>query len=108
MSTALSTETDRSPAERDVVFDVSQGLGAFVLGIVSSFAPERLAPAVALCPAGGEALRALRVRPGCLLARMSGSGATCFGLFADAGSASRVASALGQGGWWSWGGAFQP
>ena len=37
----------------------------------------------ALCPAIGEVLAALAAVPGCLLARMSGSGATCFGLFAD-------------------------
>ena len=36
-------------------------------------------PAVALRPVIGEVLAALRATPGCLLARMSGSGATCFG-----------------------------
>ena len=38
-------------------------------------------------PAGGGGARRLRALPGCLLARMSGSGATCFGLFADAAGA---------------------
>ena len=52
------------------------------------------APARALCPAIGEALEALARCPGVLLARMSGSGATCFGLFADAGPATEAAFAL--------------
>jgi 4-diphosphocytidyl-2-C-methyl-D-erythritol kinase len=50
------------------------------------------APAIALFPIVGEVLVSLRATPGCRLARMSGSGGTCFGLFdtpqaADAGSA---------------------
>jgi len=40
------------------------------------------APALSLCPAIGEVLAALRV-DGPVLARMSGSGATCFALYAD-------------------------
>jgi 4-diphosphocytidyl-2-C-methyl-D-erythritol kinase len=56
-------------------------------------------PALALCPAVGLVLAALRAAPGCLLARMSGSGATCFGLFADAAAASRAGAGLPQA-WW--------
>ncbi len=41
------------------------------------------APARTIAPVIGEVLAALEAAPGCLLARMSGSGATCFGLFAD-------------------------
>ena len=60
-------------------------------------------PAAALCPAVADALGWLRSRQGCLLARMSGSGATCFGVFADAAEAS--AAAMGAPlPWWSWGG----
>ena len=59
-------------------------------------------PAVTLAPPVADALAALASVPGCLLARMSGSGGTCFGLFADeagahAGSA-RIAVA--EPGWW--------
>jgi 4-diphosphocytidyl-2-C-methyl-D-erythritol kinase len=39
------------------------------------------APAISLHPAIADVLAALRALPGCKLARMSGSGATCFGLF---------------------------
>ena len=45
--------------------------------------------AIALRPVIGEVLSALEAAPDCLLARMSGSGATCFGLFADAAAARR-------------------
>lgn len=41
------------------------------------------APACALVPAIGDRLDWLGTRPGATLARMSGSGATCFALFAD-------------------------
>jgi 4-diphosphocytidyl-2-C-methyl-D-erythritol kinase len=62
-------------------------------------------PATALCPPVGEALAALRSLPGCLLARMSGSGATCFGLFADAAAARRAAASL-PAPWWREAGAL--
>jgi 4-diphosphocytidyl-2-C-methyl-D-erythritol kinase len=62
------------------------------------------APALRLAPAITESLAALRAAPGCLLARMSGSGATCFGLFADAAVARLAAGGLQHPGWWVWGG----
>nr|WP_246513803.1 4-(cytidine 5'-diphospho)-2-C-methyl-D-erythritol kinase [Neoroseomonas soli] len=60
-------------------------------------------PAMALCPAVAEVLVAIRALPGCLLARMSGSGATCFGLFADPAAAAQGAALL-PAAWWRWGG----
>ncbi len=63
-------------------------------------------PAISLCPPVADVLVALRGAPSCRLARMSGSGATCFGLFADARSASRATAALRRTGWWVWGGAM--
>ncbi len=64
------------------------------------------APAIAACPPIRAVLTALSDSPGCLLARMSGSGATCFGLFKGATEAARAAGALARPGWWSWGGAL--
>ena len=52
------------------------------------------APAMDLAPVIGEVKAALAARPGCLLARMSGSGATCFGLFASAELAKAAAGIL--------------
>ncbi|WP_116085094.1 4-(cytidine 5'-diphospho)-2-C-methyl-D-erythritol kinase [Tropicimonas sp. IMCC34011] len=60
------------------------------------------APALSLAPEIREVLAALTVRPGCLLARMSGSGATCFGLFAGQEDADAAATSLGAAHpeWW--------
>jgi 4-diphosphocytidyl-2-C-methyl-D-erythritol kinase len=63
--------------------------------------------AIALCPPIAEVLAALRVLPGCLLARMSGSGATCFALFATPEAAEASARRLERPDWWVWGGAGQ-
>jgi 4-diphosphocytidyl-2-C-methyl-D-erythritol kinase len=51
-------------------------------------------PALALQPVIAEVLGALRALPGCRLARMSGSGATCFGLFESGRAATAAARAL--------------
>lgn len=61
-------------------------------------------PAIALRPVIGEVIGALAAVPGCRLARMSGSGATCFGLFDDPVLASEAAMRLRRPGWWTWGG----
>jgi 4-diphosphocytidyl-2-C-methyl-D-erythritol kinase len=50
--------------------------------------------AIACAPVITEVLEALRAAPGALLARMSGSGATCFALFSTAGEAAAAAAAL--------------
>ena len=52
-------------------------------------------------------LRALAKTPGCLLARMSGSGATCFGLYADAVAALRAAEQLQGTVAWCWAGSLR-
>jgi 4-diphosphocytidyl-2-C-methyl-D-erythritol kinase len=62
--------------------------------------------ALALHPPIAQALAALESDPACLLARMSGSGATCFGLYAGAAAAARAASLVARPGWWCWGGAL--
>jgi 4-diphosphocytidyl-2-C-methyl-D-erythritol kinase len=55
-----------------------------------------------LCPAIDEVLAALSASHGCLLARMSGSGASCFGLYAEAGAAQAAAAELAAAkpAWW--------
>jgi 4-diphosphocytidyl-2-C-methyl-D-erythritol kinase len=47
-----------------------------------------------LAPVIGDVLAVLSAAPGCRLARMSGSGATCFGLFKDCRSAARAKKAI--------------
>ena len=51
-------------------------------------------PARSLIPAIGDTLAALAAAPGCLLARMSGSGPACFGIFSAPASASAAANRL--------------
>jgi 4-diphosphocytidyl-2-C-methyl-D-erythritol kinase len=60
------------------------------------------APAIELEPAIANVLAVLRKLPGCRLARMSGSGATCFGLFDLSRAASAAARTLrvGYPAWW--------
>src|SRR5262249_18694259 len=60
-------------------------------------------PAIELEPAIADVLAVLRKLPGCRLARMSGSGATCFGLFDSTRAASAAARTLrvGYPAWWT-------
>jgi 4-diphosphocytidyl-2-C-methyl-D-erythritol kinase len=59
-------------------------------------------PAIELEPAIAEVLAVLRKLPGCRLARMSGSGATCFALFDTTAAANAAARTLrvGYPAWW--------
>ncbi|NYS23782.1 4-(cytidine 5'-diphospho)-2-C-methyl-D-erythritol kinase [Rhodobacteraceae bacterium 2376] len=67
-------------------------------------------PAIIHAPVIAEALAALEQMPGCLLARMSGSGATCFGLFPSRAAADHAAAALRPRapGWWIAAGGLLP
>ena len=60
------------------------------------------APAMRLLPQIQDVLALLAAQDGCALARMSGSGATCFGLFATPAARDLAAAAIGQArpGWW--------
>jgi 4-diphosphocytidyl-2-C-methyl-D-erythritol kinase len=67
------------------------------------------AAAIDIAPVIGEALAALAVLPGAKLARMSGSGATCFAIFATPKAAHEAAAQIGRPSWWHWGGGlYQP
>jgi 4-diphosphocytidyl-2-C-methyl-D-erythritol kinase len=60
------------------------------------------APAIALQPVISDVLDRLRALRGCRLARMSGSGATCFGLFDSTRAAAAAAKSLRlrHAAWW--------
>ena len=60
------------------------------------------APARMIQPVIGDVLTAIAALPGALFARMSGSGATCFGIFADDDCCARAANILKQASphWW--------
>lgn len=85
--------------------------GAFSVG--GKFAPnlsnlaaagnDLEAPAIGLVPAIADVLAALRGLPGIRVARMSGSGATCFGLFdrpENAALAAKALKAKAPSDWW--------
>jgi 4-diphosphocytidyl-2-C-methyl-D-erythritol kinase len=84
---------DSLPACRDIA-----ALAAFLSGQRNDLET----PASRIAPVIGQVLSALASAPGCRLARMSGSGATCFGLFADAAQAdaARAHIATLEPGWW--------
>ncbi len=75
---------------------------AFVRKVLSRHGNDLEPAALAVRPAIGAVLEALRASEGCRLARMSGSGATCFGLFADCRASARAARAIraAHPGWW--------
>ncbi len=56
--------------------------------------------ATRLAPVIGDVLAALGTAPGCRFARVTGSGATCFGLFDDETAATNAAGGLQRDGWW--------
>src|SRR5262249_28585334 len=60
-------------------------------------------PAIALQPSVAAVLAALRERPGFKLARMSGAGSTCFGLFATnyEAEAAEKAVSVSYPNWWA-------
>jgi 4-diphosphocytidyl-2-C-methyl-D-erythritol kinase len=59
-------------------------------------------PAINLVPELVDVLKTLRSQPGLLFARMSGSGATCFGLFASNGESETAARqiSISRPSWW--------
>ncbi len=74
-------------------------------GIASGAALESLrndmtAAACAIAPVIGDVLAALSATDGATLVRMSGSGATCFALYADTAARANAAKALSGRGWW--------
>jgi 4-diphosphocytidyl-2-C-methyl-D-erythritol kinase len=74
---------------------------AYVAAVAESF-NDLEAPAIKLQPVIADVLSELRQLAGCQLARMSGSGATCFGLF-DSGRAAAAAARVlraSHPSWW--------
>lgn len=71
-------------------------LAAWLGGMRNDLEP----PAIAMAPVIGEVLMKLGRDPACLLARMSGSGATCFALTGTRAGAEAMAVRLAQPGWW--------
>jgi 4-diphosphocytidyl-2-C-methyl-D-erythritol kinase len=73
-----------------------------LLAFLTCQANDLEAPAIMLAPPIADLLDALRAQAGCRLARMSGSGTTCFGLFGSPAAAAAAEQKLkaAQAGWW--------
>lgn len=94
---AESNVINRSHSHDDPAIALVEGAGAVsaeaLIDALGRSVNDLEAPAAALYPVIGNVLGALRALP-CKLARMSGSGATCFALFESAAAAAKAAAAL--------------
>jgi len=92
-------------AEPSTPFDLAAAKGGGIerlLYLLAAQANDLETAAIQLAPAIAGVLAGLRALPGCRLARMSGSGATCFGLFsstAEAIAAAKIAQRRNPD-WW--------
>ncbi|MFC3569656.1 4-(cytidine 5'-diphospho)-2-C-methyl-D-erythritol kinase [Paracoccus simplex] len=88
-----------NPPMPDPLPDLSDA--GMLIGFLQDCRNDLEAPAIALMPEISACLAAIRAE-GAQLARMSGSGATCFGLFAGAAEAeaARARIAAANPGWW--------
>jgi 4-diphosphocytidyl-2-C-methyl-D-erythritol kinase len=88
-------------ASRGQLGDVPRGRDA-AIDFLAGHGNDLTQAAIARAPVVNDMLVALRALPGVRLARMSGSGPTCFALFAsagEAGAAARRGAALRKDGW---------
>jgi len=98
---ALAAPTLSGPAPRDDFFSIETDAASLV-ALLQARRNDLEIPAIRLQPVIADVLEALRASPGCLLMRMSGSGATCFGLFGSIAAAESAAQALAAAhpSWW--------
>ncbi len=82
------------PAELPAMPLLEQLGEAALVGWLGAQANDLEPAAISLHPVIGQVLSGLRALPGCKLARMSGSGATCFGLFGADGETAMAAQTL--------------
>ncbi len=90
------------PKDGRALGDVPRDAGALV-EFLRGHGNDLTAPAIACAPVIGDVIEALKALPGVRLARMSGSGATCFALFATEAEAKSAESQLAaqRPEWWA-------
>ena len=98
---ALAAPALAEPPQPDDFFTIEVDAAALV-SVLAARRNDLEPPAVRLQPVIAGVLGALRGASGCALARMSGSGATCFGLFNSAAAADAAAQRIqaGHPSWW--------
>ncbi len=96
---AAPVEPAATPPDLPGPFPNRKALLAFMLANDNDLQP----PAIAQCPAVGTVLDALRAVPGARIARMSGSGPTCFAIFRRLSEAEDAVTLLrrAEPGWWA-------
>jgi len=86
------------PDDLPPTFDTVKALGSYL----ESRGNDLEEAAIGLAPVVGDVRALLSAQAGCLIARMSGSGATCFGIFESEALAQQAADRIGsaQPQWW--------
>jgi 4-diphosphocytidyl-2-C-methyl-D-erythritol kinase len=74
-----------------------------LVALLASRRNDLTAPAIKLAPVVADVLEAIAATPDCLLARLSGSGATCFGIYETQAQAemARAGILAGHPDWWA-------
>lgn len=104
--TALSTSevfaARRGPFSQPARFKYTPRDAVELVALLKERRNDLTQAAVSLALEVSNVLGALEASGGCLLARMSGSGATCFGLFGEEKGARQAAAAISRAtpGWW--------
>ena len=99
---AVFAAFDPTHSGQPALGDIPLGREA-LLSFLARYANDLEPAAISLAPVIADVLGALRSLPGCRLARMSGSGATCFALFDDSGAAEAAVETLRaqRSSWWT-------
>lgn len=102
---ALGLQSGQGHASAVAAFnaeDASLVTSASLITALAATGNDLEAPARTVAPVIGEVLFVLSASPGCRLARMSGSGATCFALFDDCRASAAAGKRLAkqQPDWW--------
>jgi 4-diphosphocytidyl-2-C-methyl-D-erythritol kinase len=99
--TALAAPALTSPAQAEDFIAINADAASLV-SVLAARRNDLEIPAIKLQAIVADVLETLQASPGCLLARMSGSGATCFGLFGSGAAAQEVARQMQarRPGWW--------
>jgi 4-diphosphocytidyl-2-C-methyl-D-erythritol kinase len=97
--TGLPRRASRPPRNDGEAFS---GSASGLLPHLANLGNDLEPPALRLAPVISDVLAALRAQHGCRLARMSGSGATCFALFDDCRASASAGKRLARQhpGWW--------
>ena len=102
LATAEVFAARKGPFSRPASFGDDLGDAATLAKVLRNMRNDLAPAARRICPEIDRVLDAIRATPSCLLARLSGSGPTCFGIFPTEESASRAAGriAASRPGWW--------